>query len=101
MQSATFAVLLYGALALAPVAAEAQQGNVSSSPTDPAAPVPGAAYDSAFTRFAPFREERLAPWREVNDEVARVGGHVGTLRGANAIGSKPAAKGPAAGAAGK
>ena len=101
MLSRTIAVLLYCAAALAPVAIAAQQGGAQPSPTNPAAPVPPATYESGLAGYVPFREEKLVPWPEVNDEVARVGGHIGILRGAAAAGGKPAAKAPAAGAARK
>jgi hypothetical protein len=66
--------------ACAPLAA-AQQPAPQSGPADPAAPAPVFQYDSAFSSYRSFREEPLAPWRDVNDEVARVGGHIGILRG--------------------
>jgi hypothetical protein len=75
--------------AFAPLAAAQQQG-------------PPAQYESAFAGYVPYREEKLAPWREVNDEVGRVGGHVGMFGGGHAGTkpgpSKPAADRPAAGA---
>ena len=67
-------------------------------PADPAAPVPAMRYESAFSGYSSFREEPLAPWRNVNDEVARVGGHIGIVGGAGRIGpgtGSPAAKPPA------
>ncbi len=89
--------LAFAALAaLAPHAA-AQQPAVKPHPADPAAQVPAAKHESAFTGYRGFREEPLAPWREVNDEVARAGGHIGILGGAPAGhgAQKPVAK-PAA-----
>lgn len=83
-------------LALAPHAA-AQQQVAKPHPADPAAPVPAMKYESMFTGYRGFREEPLAPWRGVNDEVARAGGHIGILKGAHGSGAaKPAAKAPAA-----
>jgi hypothetical protein len=35
-------------------------------------------------------EEPLAPWREVNDTVERVGGHAGVLRADEATRPRPA-----------
>lgn len=101
MQSRTFAVLLYGAMMLAPPAFAAQPGVEQPGPANPAAAVPAATYESAFAGYASFRDEKLAPWRNVNDEVARAGGHIGILRGASAAGGKPAAKAPAGNAAKK
>jgi hypothetical protein len=48
-------------------------------------------YDSAFTGYQPYREQKPAPWREVNDEVHKAGGHIGIFGGAA---GKPAAHPP-------
>ena len=63
-----------------PLAAFAAGAN-AQHPADPAAPAPAVKYESAFADYRPHREEKLAPWREVNDEVGRIGGHVGMFRG--------------------
>ncbi len=90
MHSRTFAVLMYGAMALAPPA-----GATQPDPARPDAPVPAVKYESGFAGYVSYREEKLAPWREVNDEVARAGGHVGILRGASGHGTaKPIAGTP-------
>ena len=73
----------------------AQQPTTRPHPADLAAPAPAVKYESAFAGYRGFREEPLAPWRGVNDEVARAGGHVGIVGGAHGA-SKPAAKAPAA-----
>jgi len=49
-------------------------------PDDPAASAAPLAYDSPFKGYQPYRDEPLAPWREVNDTARQVGGHVGVLR---------------------
>jgi hypothetical protein len=38
-------------------------------------------YRSAFQDYRPFKDQPPASWRAVNDEVARVGGHAGALKG--------------------
>ena len=84
--------------ALAPLAA-GQQKSTRPDPADPAAVVPEAKYQSPFAGYTPYRDEPLVPWRDVNDEVARAGGHIGIFGGAGhgAHGqAKPAAKSPAA-----
>lgn len=90
--------IAFAALAALAPHATAQQQGTRPHPADPAAPVPAAKYESAFSRYRGFREEPLAPWRDVNDEVARAGGHIGIVggagRGAPAAGS-PATKPPA------
>jgi len=87
-----YAALLYCAAALTPFAATAQQRTTGLSPTDSGTAVPAVKYESAFTSYLPFREEKLAPWREVNDEVGRVGGHLGIFGGAAGHGGHGAAK---------
>ena len=50
-------------------------------PQEPAAPIVApAAQTSAFDGYRPYRDEPVAPWREVNDAVREAGGHVGILR---------------------
>jgi len=67
--------------AVAPFAAAQQQPR--PEPANPTAPVPAFKYDSTFAGYRGFREEPLAPWRDVNDEVARAGGHIGIVGGAH------------------
>ena len=50
-------------------------------PADPKASVPSMPYRSAFEGYRRHEEARPTSWREANDEAARIGGHVGTLRG--------------------
>ncbi len=52
----------------------------SHDPRKPHAQVPPVIYRSAFEDYRPFREQELAPWRRVNEEVARVGGHAGVVK---------------------
>lgn len=89
-----FAVLLYYAVAFTPLATFAQQPPAKSHPADPGATAPAATYESAFAGYLPYRDEKLASWRDVNDEAARVGGHIGIFGGA-AHGGQTSAK-PAA-----
>jgi hypothetical protein len=98
MQSRTTAVLLYGALVLASSAIAAEKVSPRGGPLDAEAPVPAMKYESDLAGYVPFREEKLAAWREVNDEVARAGGHIGLFGGAHGghapakPGSEPARK---------
>jgi len=77
MKYASIAVMIWSAHA--PLAA-AQPAALHPDPADPGAPAPMLQYESAFKGYRSFRDTPLAPWRDVNDEVARVGGHVGILR---------------------
>lgn len=56
------------------------QGGSNNDPRKPEAKVPAPAYRSAFEDYRRYREPELAPWREVNEEVARVGGHTGVMK---------------------
>jgi hypothetical protein len=64
--------------ALALPAAHAQQRTTAPpAAADAEARVPQTQYNSAFTGYQPFHEQKLAPWRELNDEVHKAGGHIG------------------------
>ena len=85
--------------ALTSFASSAQQNAVSPHPADSGAAVAVLKYESAFVGYLPYRDEKLAPWRDVNDEVARAGGQAGILGGASGHSghgaAKPAVKSPA------
>jgi hypothetical protein len=89
-------ILLLAALVSAAASAGAAQPLPRS--TDPNAPIPGVQYESVFSGYQPYREPEVTPWRDVNDEVARAGGHVGIMGGASGHGShgKSTAKSPTA-----
>lgn len=69
------------ALWLQPAIAQQQS---RANPADPEVAAPSPQYRSAFDGYRPFRDEKLAPWRDVNDEVGRVGGHIGIFGGGHA-----------------
>lgn len=77
-------LLLCCAAVASPLTAAAQKPAASAGPASAGAAAPPMKYDSAFAGYLPHRDEKVAPWREVNDEVARVGGHIGIMRGAAA-----------------
>ena len=91
--------------ALALDAAAQQKPSPLPQPADPAASVPKAVYQSAFEGYVPFREQELASWPKVNEEVGKAGGHVGIFRGGHAghgaAGAEPAKPVPAQPAARK
>jgi hypothetical protein len=76
------------------------QSTARPDPAESKAAAPAPAYDSAFKDYRPYVDPEIARWREVNQEVGRLKGHVGNVGhvpqqpGAAA---KPAAKPPAQG----
>lgn len=50
-------------------------------PADPKEKAPAAVYRSAFEGYRALGEPKRTPWREANEEVERVGGHLGIVRG--------------------
>lgn len=70
------AVLCLACAAFVTSNAMAQQ-LANTNPADPGVKAPPMRYESAFTSYQSFRDEKLAPWREVNDEVGRIGGQAG------------------------
>lgn len=82
------------------VAAQPSPGQIQSAGSAPplvtAAKTPAQArlgYESAFEGYRPFGDQRLAPWRESNDVVRRVGGWQAYAR--EAQGEAPAGDGTA------
>jgi len=63
--------------ALTTLSARAAETATSPSATTANERVPEAPYNSAFKDYQPFRAQNLAPWRELNDEVHKAGGHLG------------------------
>ena len=74
--------------ALAAATAGSAAAQARPDPADAKAKAPPVEYRSAFEGYKPYAEAELAPWRAVNEEVRRVGGHLGILRT-----SKPAGHG--------
>lgn len=62
------------------------QQHARANPADPHAETLTPRYQSAFDGYQPFRDEKLQPWRDVNDEVGRVGGQAGIFGGAGHAG---------------
>ena len=86
--------LLLAALALAFPLLAGAQGNQQASPADPSVRVSPLKYESAFSDYRPFAEEKVAPWRGSNDAVKGGGAREGHAAEPPAQ-PKPAAKPPA------
>jgi len=61
-------------------------------PGEPKAKVPVIEHRSAFEGYRRYTEPEVSGWREMNEEVGRVGGHVGIARGQRGDAAKPGAK---------
>ena len=83
--------LCSAALALSVAHAAEPNTPKPASAADAGARVPETRYESAFSSYQPYREQKLAPWRSVNDDVHKAGGHLGVVGGAS---GKPAVQHP-------
>ena len=93
-----FAALLFAA-AIAPLSVLAAQPSPAPNPVSPDAPVRQSTYESAFAGYQSYKDEKPASWREVNDEVGRIGGQAGIFGGAGHAGhgsSQPSTNSPPA-----
>lgn len=66
-------MLLLGGFLLGAAAARA------ADPSDPAAAAPTMRYRSAFDGYERWRDGDKAPWRDTNEAVGRMGGHMGHM----------------------
>lgn len=73
----------------------AAQTAARPDPADPKAAAPMRPYESAFKDYRPFVDPDIARWREVNEEVGRLNGHVGHVPRQSGSAAKPGAR-PAA-----
>jgi hypothetical protein len=62
---------------------------------DPKAAAPARPYESAFKDYKPYVDPDIARWREVNQEVGRLNGHVGHVPQQPGAAARPGAKPPA------
>ena len=72
----------------------------AQTPFNPRAPEtkpPPVIYRSAFEEYRPYREPEIASWRAVNEEVARVGGHIGAMKNVEKPETSQAEEKPTAG----
>ena len=73
----------------------AAQNTAPPDPADPNAAVPVRPYESAFKDYRPYVDSDFVRWREANEEMGRLGGHVGHVSGASQSAVRPAEKPPA------
>jgi hypothetical protein len=75
-------ITLASVLLLGSAAALAQTTGERPDPADARLSVPAPTTESAFAGYRSFRDEPLADWRAVNEEVRGLGGHAGHIRDA-------------------
>ena len=84
--------------ALAAMAAGARAAPPQKQTTADATEETASLYESAFADYRRYEEDDIAPWREVNDEVGRLGGGHAHMRmapvGESGTGNEPAAAPP-------
>lgn len=68
-------------LAAATLVPPALAADATTEPERASAPRTPPAYVSAFTDYRAWRDPALVPWKRANEEVGRLGGHAGHLRG--------------------
>jgi len=83
------------ALAVCAAGSAAAQTTARPDPADPKAAVPARAYESAFKDYRPYADPNVARWRQSNEEMGRLGGHVGHVPRETGATAKPGAKQPA------
>ena len=72
----------------------AAQTTARTDPADPKAAAPARAYESAFKDYRPYADPEVARWRQSNEEMGRLGGHVGQVP-REASPARPGVKPPA------
>ena len=83
------------ALAAAVAGSAAAQAPARPQAADPTAATASRPYESAFKDYRPYTHPEIARWREANEEVGRLNGHVGHVPAQPGVAAKPAAKPPA------
>ena len=71
----------------------AAQTAARPDPADPNAAAPKRPYESVFKDYRPYVDPEVARWRQSNEEMGRLGGHVGHVPKAQGATPKPAAQG--------
>lgn len=85
------------ALAACFAVSAAAQAPARPDPAEPKSATLVRPYESAFKGYRPYVDPEIARWREVNDEVGKLKGHVGHVPQQPGAVAKPAAKPPAQG----
>jgi hypothetical protein len=70
----------------------AAQTATRPDPADPKAAVPARPYEPVFKDYRPYVDPEVSRWRQSNEEMGRLGGHVGHVPKAQGATPKPAAR---------
>ena len=73
----------------------AAQNPARPDPADAKAAAPSHPYQSAFKDYRRYADPEVAGWRDVNDEMRRLGGHGGHLKPAPGAAVEPKTNPPA------
>ncbi len=88
----TLLFLLFASAAGSAVAQAPMRADRVASPT----PALAVTYESVFKGYRPYVDPELARWREANDEMGRLNGHVGHLPGSVPLRGAPGSPKPPA-----
>jgi len=73
----------------------AAQTTARPDPADPKAAAPTRPYESSFKDYRPYVDAEVARWRQSNDDMGRLGGHIGHVPRETGVATRPGAKPPA------
>jgi hypothetical protein len=76
------------------VGSAAAENPARPDPADPKAGAPLRPYESAFKGYRPYVDPEVARWRDANEEMGRLGGHLGHVPRESGAIIKPGAKLP-------
>ena len=83
------------ALAACFAGSAAAQATARPDPADPKAVAPARSYESVFKDYRPYVDPEVVRWRQSNEEMGRLGGHLGHIPREPDATTKPGAKPPA------
>lgn len=87
--------ILCVSLAACAAGSAAAQTAAPPDPADPKAAAQARAYESAFRDYRPYVDPEIVRWRQSNEEMGRLGGHMGHVPRGTAATDKPGPRPPA------
>lgn len=86
---------IFFTLAACVAASAAAQTPARPDPADPKTVVPVRPYESPFKDYRPYTDPEVGRWRQSNEEMGRLGGHMGHVPRESGTATRPGAKPPA------